>query len=265
MWPDLISKAKQGGIDVIQTYVFWNLHEPQPGQYDFRGKSDLVKFISEVKKQGLYASLRIGPFIEAEWNYGGLPVWLRFVPNIVYRSDNEPFKFYMQNFTTKIVTMMKSAGLYASQGGPIILSQIENEYQNIEAAFGTEGPSYVTWAANMAVGLNTGVPWVMCKQTDAPDPVINSCNGMKCGETFAGPNSPKKPAIWTENWTSFFQTYGGGTYIRSAEDIAFNVALFIAKFAGSFINYYMVRFSCINYLNSCCFYNIIFLWILILN
>ena len=32
MWPSLIAKAKEGGVDVIQTYVFWNLHEPQPGQ-----------------------------------------------------------------------------------------------------------------------------------------------------------------------------------------------------------------------------------------
>ncbi|KAJ0041462.1 hypothetical protein Pint_27447 [Pistacia integerrima] len=168
----------------------------------------------------------------------GFPFWLHDVPDIVYRSDNEPFKFYMQNFTTKIVNLMKAEGLYASQGGPIILSQIENEYQNIEAAFGEKGPSYVHWAANMAVELQTGVPWVMCKQTDAPDPVINTCNGMRCGETFAGPNSPKKPSMWTENWTSFYQVYGGEPYIRSAEDIAFHVILFIAK-NGSYINYYM--------------------------
>ncbi|KAL4632705.1 hypothetical protein ACB092_04G069700 [Castanea dentata] len=80
----------------------------------------------------------------------------------------------MQNFTTKIVNLMKSEGLYASQGGPIILSQIENEYQNIERAFLEKGPSYVRWAAKMAVDLQTGVPWVMCKQTDAPDPVLSS-------------------------------------------------------------------------------------------
>ncbi|KHN31191.1 Beta-galactosidase 6 [Glycine soja] len=88
------------------------------------------------------------------------------------------------------------------------------------------------------VGLNTGVPWVMCKQTDAPDPVINTCNGMRCGETFTGPNSPNKPALWTENWTSFYQVYGGLPYIRSAEDIAFHVTLFIAR-NGSYVNYYM--------------------------
>ncbi|XP_074307940.1 beta-galactosidase 6 isoform X2 [Silene latifolia] len=238
MWPSLIAKAKEGGLDVIQTYVFWNVHEPQPGQYDFSGNYDLVMFIKEIQAQGLYACLRIGPYIESEWNYGGFPFWLHDIPGISYRTDNEPFKLYMQNFTTKIVTLMKSEKLYASQGGPIILSQIENEYQNIEAAFGNEGRSYVQWAAKMAVGLQTGVPWIMCKQTDAPDPVINTCNGMNCGETFTGPNSPTKPSMWTENWTSFYQVFGGPPYIRSAEDIAFHTSLFIAK-NGCYVNYYM--------------------------
>ncbi|KAG2250113.1 hypothetical protein Bca52824_089741, partial [Brassica carinata] len=53
----------------------------------------------------------------------GLPFWLRDVPGLVYPTDNEPFKFHMQRFTCKIVNLMKSEGLYASQGGPIILSQ----------------------------------------------------------------------------------------------------------------------------------------------
>ncbi|XP_028786590.1 beta-galactosidase 6-like [Neltuma alba] len=238
MWPSLIAKAKEGGIDVIQTYVFWNVHEPQPGQYDFSGRYDLVRFVKEVQAQGLYITLRIGPFIESEWTYGGFPFWLHDVPGIVFRTDNEPFKFYMQNFTTKIVDTMKSEGLYAPQGGPIILSQIENEYQNIQKAFGPAASRYVKWAAQMAVGLQTGVPWVMCKQTDAPDPVINTCNGMRCGETFTGPNSPDKPSLWTENWTSFYQVYGGLPYIRSAEDIAFHVTLFVAR-NGSYVNYYM--------------------------
>lgn len=92
MWPSLISKAKQGGIDVIETYVFWNIHEPQPGQYDFSGRRDIVAFIKEIQAQGLYACLRIGPYIEGEWTYGGFPFWLHDVPGIVFRSNNEPFK-----------------------------------------------------------------------------------------------------------------------------------------------------------------------------
>ncbi|CAI0556764.1 unnamed protein product [Linum tenue] len=70
MWPSLISKAKEGGIDVIATYIFWNLHELQSGQYDFNGGRDVVGFIKEVQAQGLYVFLRIGPFIEAERSYG---------------------------------------------------------------------------------------------------------------------------------------------------------------------------------------------------
>jgi hypothetical protein len=54
--------------------------------------------------------------------------------------------------------------------------QIENEYQPESRAFGTAGHAYMTWAAKMAVGMGTGVPWVMCKQDDAPDPVVMKLN-----------------------------------------------------------------------------------------
>ncbi|KAG9458938.1 hypothetical protein H6P81_003446 [Aristolochia fimbriata] len=238
MWPSLIAKAKDGGLDVIDTYVFWNAHEPHPGKFNFKGRLDVVRFLREIEAQGLYACLRIGPFIESEWTYGGLPFWLHDVPGIVYRSDNEPFKWHMQNFTSTIINLMKQEGLFASQGGPIILAQIENEYGNVERAFHERGPPYVRWAAKMAVDLGTGVPWVMCKQDDAPDPVINACNGLSCGETWSGPNSPNKPALWTENWTQLYQAFGEDLRGRTAEDIAFAVAFFIAK-KGSYINYYM--------------------------
>jgi beta-galactosidase len=100
MWPDLIQKARDGGLDVVQTYVFWNGHEPSPGQvrtnclwkcwpfpplpsplplflmwcliaqYYFEGRYDLVRFIKLVKQAGLYVHLRIGPYVCAEWNFG---------------------------------------------------------------------------------------------------------------------------------------------------------------------------------------------------
>lgn len=50
--------------------------------------------------------------------------------------------------------------------------QIENEYGPESKEFGPAGQSYVNWAAQMAIGLGTGVPWVMCKEDDAPDPVV---------------------------------------------------------------------------------------------
>ncbi|XP_035551734.1 beta-galactosidase 1-like [Juglans regia] len=150
-------KAKEGGLDVIQTYVFWNGHEPSPGQvlyssgillfsalsvlcafvcfnyftdssyllqYFFEGNYDLVKFVKLVKQAGLYVHLRIGPYVCAELNFGGFPVWLKYIPGINFRTDNGPLKVQMHKFTEKIVKMMKAERLYESQGGPIILSKV---------------------------------------------------------------------------------------------------------------------------------------------
>ncbi|GAB4853797.1 Beta-galactosidase 1 [Ancistrocladus abbreviatus] len=236
MWPDLIQKAKDGGLDVIQTYVFWNGHEPSPGKYYFEGRYDLVKFIKLVQEAGLYIHLRIGPYVCAEWNFGGFPVWLKYVPGIEFRTDNGPFKEKMQGFTQMIVNMMKSQKLFESQGGPIIMSQIENEFGPVEWDIGAPGKAYTKWAARMAVGLQPGVPWVMCKQDDAPDPVINTCNAFYC-EDFT-PNKNYKPKMWTENWTGWYTKFGGAVPYRPVEDIAFSVARFIQK-GGSFVNYYM--------------------------
>ncbi|KVH93961.1 beta-galactosidase-like [Cynara cardunculus var. scolymus] len=236
MWPDLIKKAKDGGLDVIQTYVFWNGHEPSPGKYNFEGRYDLVKFIKLIQEAGLYVNLRIGPYVCAEWNFGGFPVWLKYVPGMSFRTDNGPFKAAMQRFTEKIVSMMKSEELYEPQGGPIIMSQIENEYGPVEWDIGAPGKAYSKWAAQMADGLKTGVPWIMCKQEDAPDPMIDTCNGFYC-EKFT-PNKPYKPKMFTELWTGWFTEFGGPIPTRPVEDIAYSVARFIQN-NGSFVNYYM--------------------------
>ncbi|XP_010667155.1 putative beta-galactosidase [Beta vulgaris subsp. vulgaris] len=236
MWPDLIQKSKDNGLDVIQTYVFWNGHEPSPGKFNFEGRYDLVKFIKTIQQAGLYVHLRIGPFVCAEWNFGGFPVWLKYVPGIEFRTDNGPFKEKMQEFTAKIVNMMKAEKFFHWQGGPIILSQIENEYGPVEWEIGAPGKAYTKWAAQMAQSLNAGVPWIMCKQDDAPGEVINTCNGFYC-ENFV-PNSKTKPKMWTENWTGWYTEFGKPVPYRPAEDVAFSVARFIQN-GGSFVNYYM--------------------------
>ncbi|KAL2938303.1 Beta-galactosidase 8 [Bienertia sinuspersici] len=236
MWPDLIKKSKEGGLDIIETYVFWDLHEPAKGQYDFSDRKDLVKFVKLIGEAGLYVHLRIGPYVCAEWNYGGFPLWLHFIPGMQFRTDNEPFKKEMQKFTAYIVDLMKKNKLYSSQGGPIILSQIENEYGNIDSHYGSAGKSYIKWAANMALSLDTGVPWVMCQQADAPDPIINTCNGFYCDQFT--PNSNQKPKMWTENWSGWFTSFGGTIPYRPVEDLAFSVARFYQR-GGTMQNYYM--------------------------
>ncbi|EEE69115.1 hypothetical protein OsJ_28192 [Oryza sativa Japonica Group] len=237
-WPDLISKAKEGGLNVIESYVFWNGHEPEQGVYNFEGRYDLIKFFKLIQEKEMYAIVRIGPFVQAEWNHGGLPYWLREIPDIIFRTNNEPFKKYMKQFVTLIVNKLKEAKLFASQGGPIILAQIENEYQHLEVAFKEAGTKYINWAAKMAIATNTGVPWIMCKQTKAPGEVIPTCNGRHCGDTWPGPADKKKPLLWTENWTAQYRVFGDPPSQRSAEDIAFSVARFFSV-GGTMANYYM--------------------------
>ncbi|PKA53215.1 Beta-galactosidase 7 [Apostasia shenzhenica] len=205
MWPDLIQKAKQGGLDAIETYVFWNAHEPRRREYNFEGNNDLIRFIKEIQNAGLYAILRIGPYACAEWNYGGFPAWLRQIPGLQMRTDSQPFK-------------------------------IENEYGNVKDPYGDAGKRYIQWCAQMADSLHIGVPWIMCQQDDAPQPMINTCNGFYC-HSFR-PNNPNSPKMFTENWTGWFKQWDKPDPHRLAEDLAYSVAHFFQS-NGTFHNYYM--------------------------
>ena len=90
-WHARLKMAKAMGLNTIATYVFWNVHEPTPGQYDFTGQYDLAAFIRAAQEEGLYVILRPGPYACAEWDLGGLPAWLLADPNIVLRSADERF------------------------------------------------------------------------------------------------------------------------------------------------------------------------------
>ncbi|XP_039792361.1 beta-galactosidase 12-like isoform X2 [Panicum virgatum] len=124
LWPKLIQRAKEGGLNTIETYVFWNAHEPEKGKYNFEGRLDLIKYLKVIQDHDMYAVVRIGPFIQAEWNHGGLPYWLREIDRIIFRANNDAYKKEMERFVRFIVQKLKDAELFASQGGPIILTQI---------------------------------------------------------------------------------------------------------------------------------------------
>ncbi len=72
-WPGIIRLAKESGINMIETYVFWDIHEPVPGEFYFPSdgsSSDLIAFLSECQRQSVYVNVRFGPYVCAEWNYG---------------------------------------------------------------------------------------------------------------------------------------------------------------------------------------------------
>lgn len=90
-WRDRMQRAKAMGINTISTYVFWNIHERQPGAFDFKGQVDLAKFIKTAQEEGLYVILRPGPYVCAEWDFGGYPYWLQKNKKMIYRSKDETF------------------------------------------------------------------------------------------------------------------------------------------------------------------------------
>ncbi|KAK6236590.1 hypothetical protein SCA6_011927 [Theobroma cacao] len=204
MWPDLIQKAKDGGLYAIETYIPDFPCVFGCFQYDFSGNLNFIKFFQLIQEAGLYAILRITLDLMSVLNgimVKGFPMWLHNTPGIQLRTDNEIYKREMEIFTTNIVDMVIRAKLFAPQGGPIILAQIENEYGNIMEGYGEAGKNCIQRCAQMAVAQNVGVPWFMCQQADAPQSMINTCNGFYCDQFTA--NNPKSPKMWTENWTGW--------------------------------------------------------------
>lgn len=125
-WEDRLLKMKMAGLDAIQTYVPWNFHEPQPGQYEFSGDRDVEHFIQLAHQLGLLVILRPGPYICAEWDMGGLPAWLLEKESIVLRSSDPDYLAAVDKWLAVLLPRMKC--LLYQNGGPIISVQVENEY-----------------------------------------------------------------------------------------------------------------------------------------
>lgn len=136
-WDESIKKMKAGGITVIPTYVFWNLHEEEEGKFVWTGDKNLREFVELCKKNDLYTIVRIGPFAHGEIRNGGLPDWLLGKP-LNIRINDSLYLSYVQKLYKEIAKQLQ--GLYYKDGGPIIGVQIENEYQHSAAPWGLTYP-----------------------------------------------------------------------------------------------------------------------------
>ncbi|WP_114790761.1 beta-galactosidase [Niabella yanshanensis] len=136
-WDESIKKMKAGGITVIPTYVFWNLHEEEEGKFVWSGDKDLRGFIELCKKSNIYSIVRVGPFCHGEIRNGGLPDWLLGKP-LNIRTNDSLYLSYVKKLYDEIGKQLK--GLYYKDGGPVIGIQLENEYQHSAAPWGLTYP-----------------------------------------------------------------------------------------------------------------------------
>jgi len=241
-WPAIMSKALDDGLNHLEVYVFWNLHEPAydfSGKhvYNYQGRANITQFLEAAKNGGMFINLRIGPYACAEWSFGGVPTWILHDPDVVIRSSNANWEYYMKSFVDEISDVVRP--YLAMNGGPIILAQIENEYDGGDW-------DYVNWCGELAASENFAIPWVMCNGESANN-TINTCNGNNCYESYVPSHAtkfPGQPLAWTEN-EGWFE-YWGKEYDenatewdnRSPADMAQSVAIWFGAGAAHH-NYYM--------------------------
>ncbi len=150
-WGELLEKLKNAGMNTVETYCCWNLHEPQPGIYDFSGRLDLERFLQTAQDLGLYVILRPGPYICGEWENGGLPAWLLRDENIRLRTEDERYLSAVQTWFR--VLMPKIVPHLQTNGGNIILVGAENEY----GSFGNS-TAYMNQCVKMLKDFGIDVP-----------------------------------------------------------------------------------------------------------
>jgi beta-galactosidase len=125
-WRDRMRKMKAMGLNTLTTYVFWNLHEPRPGRFDFTGNLDLSAYVRMAQEEGLWVILRPGPYICSEWEFGGFPAWLLSTPDMKVRSSDPRFLKAAAQYMKEVGRRL--APLQITRGGPVIMVQVENEY-----------------------------------------------------------------------------------------------------------------------------------------
>ncbi len=239
-WRDRLKKARAMGLNTISTYVFWNLHEPKPGVYDFTGSLDVAAFVRIAKEEGLYVILRPGPYACAEWDLGGLPAWLLADPNIVLRSADEKFLVPAERWLQRLGREL--VPLQITHGGPIIAVQVENEY-------GSFGDDHVYMKRILAALRNAGLGEVLLYTADGGDelpagtlPDIHAVVNFGPGEAraeFAKLQKfrPGRPMMSGEYWDGWFDHWGEKHQTTDAAQQAQELDWILSQ--GYSINLYM--------------------------
>ncbi|MEV0802101.1 beta-galactosidase family protein [Kribbella sp. NPDC050281] len=239
-WADRIEKARLMGLNTIETYVPWNAHSPRPDVFDTAGMLDLDRFLREVAAAGLYAIVRPGPYICAEWDNGGLPAWLFREPGVGVRRNEPRFLAAIEEYLDAVLRIVRR--LQVDQGGPVLLVQVENEY----GAFGDD-PTYLKAVAEIIRNAGITVPLVTVDQpVDAMlaagglDGVLRTASfGSRAGDRLATlrKHQPTGPLMCMEFWDGWFDYWGGPHHTTGVADAAAELDALLA--AGASVNIYM--------------------------
>jgi len=164
-WDESIKKMKAGGINVIATYVFWNIHERSEGQFDWTGDLNLRHFAELCAKNDIFLIVRMGPFCHGEMRNGGVPDWM-YGRTFEIRSNNSEYLKYVDRLYGQIGNQCR--GLLYKDGGPIIGVQVENEFQHSAAPWEITYPG--ARKEYTVAEINEGVTHEQISDTDGVNP-----------------------------------------------------------------------------------------------
>ena len=240
-WRDRLLKLKECGLNTVETYVAWNLHEKQEGTFDFSGELDFGAFLDIAAELGLKAIVRPGPYICAEWEGGGLPSWLLRYPNLKIRTSETTYWEKASKYLAKVCEILKPR--VCGNGGNVIMLQAENEY----GSFGND-KAYIRRILDLyqEKGMDclyftcdACIKWLM-DGTALDDCIITVNFGsspITHYRTFSNYRHKGQPYMCSEFWCGWFDYWHGQHNTRSAESVAENIEPFLENQWN--FNYYM--------------------------
>ncbi len=241
-WSDRIAKARQLGLNTIETYVAWNAHSPRPGEFRTEGGLDLGRFLDLVAQQGMHAIVRPGPYICAEWTNGGLPAWLFRDPGTGVRRNEPGFLAAISQFYEDLAPILVPRQI--DRGGPIILVQVENEY----GAYGDD-KAYLTALTELTRGIGVTVPLItvdqpvddMLERGGLPGLHKTGSFGSRVAERLdtLRRHQPTGPLMCSEFWDGWFDSWGLHHHTTPVEQSAADLDELLAR--GASVNIYMLH------------------------
>lgn len=222
-WKDRLIKLKACGFNTVETYVAWNMHEPEEGKFDYEGMLDIEKFLDIAAELGLYAIVRPGPYICSEWDFGGLPWWLLKNDELQLRCMEKNYLAAVDRFFDDFIPRIKDRQI--TKGGNVILVQVENEY----GSYGDDS-EYIRYLAkgleergiDVPLFTSDGAEYQMLTAGTVPEIHKTANFGSRAAEQFARLREyqPDGPLMCTEFWNGWFDHWTEEHHSRDPQDAA---------------------------------------------
>lgn len=251
LWRDRLLKFRRAGFNTIESYVFWNYHEPVEGKADL---SEFEGFVKLLKEMGLWMVVRPGPYVCAEWDAGGFPHWV-IAQRFPLRSDDPRSIKSSQHWYDQVLPVIRR--YQVTQDGPIIMMQVENEYDYWDLPIDHKR-AYLSALANMAWNGGINIPLITCwtkpaRQNQYPDMmrIADFCNfyprwniakevPLKLQELRK--EEPYSPVGVTELQGGWFSQFGGKLSVdqEGVNGAQLNmITKTVIEQGGTFFSYYM--------------------------